>query len=87
VRVYLSAIRRKLEPDSAHPRYFLTEPQAGIRFDPDGSTARQGEGRRPRPARTPSVERFGKLIARAARASAITWTNADAGRSCGRTSP
>ncbi len=34
VRVYLAAIRRKLEPDPAHPRYFLTEPRSGIRFDP-----------------------------------------------------
>ena len=36
VRVYLAAIRRKLEPDPAHPRYFLTEPRSGIRFDPIG---------------------------------------------------
>ena len=34
VRVQLAAIRRKLEPDPAHPRYFLTEPRSGIRFDP-----------------------------------------------------
>lgn len=34
VRVYLAAIRRKLEPDPGHPRYFLTEPRSGIRFDP-----------------------------------------------------
>lgn len=34
VRVYLASIRRKLEPDPAHPRYFLTEPRSGIRFDP-----------------------------------------------------
>jgi len=32
VRVYLAAIRRKLEPDPAHPRYFRTEHRAGIRF-------------------------------------------------------
>jgi DNA-binding winged helix-turn-helix (wHTH) protein len=34
VRVYLAAIRRKLEPDPTHARYFLTEPRSGIRFDP-----------------------------------------------------
>jgi two-component system KDP operon response regulator KdpE len=34
VRVYLAAIRRKLEPDPTQPRYFLTEPRSGIRFDP-----------------------------------------------------
>jgi DNA-binding winged helix-turn-helix (wHTH) protein len=33
VRVYLASIRRKLEPDPAHPRYFLTEPRSGVRFD------------------------------------------------------
>jgi two-component system KDP operon response regulator KdpE len=31
------AIRRKLEPDPAHPRYFVTEPGSGIRFVPDGA--------------------------------------------------
>jgi two-component system, OmpR family, KDP operon response regulator KdpE len=41
VRVYLSAIRRKLEPDPAHPRYFLTEPGSGTRFDPGQSPARE----------------------------------------------
>ena len=40
LRVYLSAIRRKLEPDPAHPRYFLTEPRSGVRFDPGESAAR-----------------------------------------------
>lgn len=42
VRVYLAAIRRKLEPDPAHPRYFLTEPRAGIRFEPRDSARRGG---------------------------------------------
>jgi len=32
LRVYLAQIRRKLEPDPAHPRYFLTEPGMGYRF-------------------------------------------------------
>ncbi len=34
VRVFLLAIRRKLEPDPAHPRYFVTEPGCGVRFLP-----------------------------------------------------
>jgi len=29
-------IRRKLEPDPAHPRYFVTEPGCGVRFLPSG---------------------------------------------------
>ena len=34
LRVYLAQIRRKLEPDPANPRYFLTEPGMGYRFEP-----------------------------------------------------
>jgi two-component system, OmpR family, KDP operon response regulator KdpE len=36
VRVFMVAIRKKLEPDPAHPRYFLTEPGSGLRFVPEG---------------------------------------------------
>ena len=32
LRVYFAQIRRKLEPDPARPRYFLTEPRMGYRF-------------------------------------------------------
>ena len=38
VRVLMVAIRRKLEPDPAHPRYFITEPGSGLRFVPEGIT-------------------------------------------------
>jgi two-component system KDP operon response regulator KdpE len=34
LRVFLVPIRRKLEPDPAHPRYFRTEPGSGLRFTP-----------------------------------------------------
>ena len=33
LRSYLAAIRRKLEPDSSRPRYFITEPGMGYRFE------------------------------------------------------
>jgi two-component system KDP operon response regulator KdpE len=33
LRVYLAQIRRKLEPDPSRPRYFLTEPRIGYRFE------------------------------------------------------
>jgi two-component system KDP operon response regulator KdpE len=33
LRFYLSQIRRKLEPDPSQPRYFITEPGMGYRFD------------------------------------------------------
>jgi two-component system, OmpR family, KDP operon response regulator KdpE len=36
LRVYLAQIRRKLEPDPARPRYFLTEPRMGYRFVSEG---------------------------------------------------
>jgi two-component system KDP operon response regulator KdpE len=34
LRVYMSQLRAKLEPDSSHPRYFLTELGMGYRFTP-----------------------------------------------------
>ena len=33
LRVYLAQLRRKLEPDPAHPRYLLTAPGLGYRFE------------------------------------------------------
>ncbi len=33
LRVYMAQIRRKLEPDPTHPRYFITEPGMGYRFE------------------------------------------------------
>jgi two-component system KDP operon response regulator KdpE len=35
LRVYLAQIRKKLEPDPARPRYFLTEARMGYRFVTD----------------------------------------------------
>jgi DNA-binding response OmpR family regulator len=32
LRVFLAQVRRKLEPDSSTPKYFLTEPGMGYRF-------------------------------------------------------
>jgi two-component system KDP operon response regulator KdpE len=42
VRVFMVAIRKKLEPDPTHPRYFVTEPGSGIRFVPEGAPAANG---------------------------------------------
>jgi len=36
LRVHLAAIRKKLEPEAGRPRYFVTEPGIGYRFEPDG---------------------------------------------------
>ena len=35
LRVYLANVRRKLEPNPSRPRYFITEPGLGYRFEPD----------------------------------------------------
>ena len=35
LRVHLANLRRKLEPDPARPRYLITEPGLGYRFQPD----------------------------------------------------
>jgi two-component system KDP operon response regulator KdpE len=37
LRVQIAAIRRKVEPDPARPRYFITAPGLGLRFEPDGA--------------------------------------------------
>ena len=43
LRVYMGRIRRKLEPDASRPRYFLTEPGMGYRFQvPDSAHAPAG---------------------------------------------
>jgi two-component system KDP operon response regulator KdpE len=34
LRVYMAQVRRKLEPDASRPRYFITEPGMGYRFEP-----------------------------------------------------
>lgn len=39
LRVQIRAIRRKVEPDPAHPRYFLTLPALGLLFEPGGRSA------------------------------------------------
>ena len=37
LRVHLANLRRKLEPDPAHPRYLITEPGIGYRFQLDAN--------------------------------------------------
>ena len=37
LRVHMTHIRRKLEPEPARPRYFRTEPGIGYRFNADGA--------------------------------------------------
>ena len=37
LRVHLTHIRQKLEPDPTRPRYFITEPGVGYRFEPESA--------------------------------------------------
>jgi two-component system KDP operon response regulator KdpE len=39
LRLYMAQLRRKLEPDPARPRWLLTEPGMGYRFQPDPGEA------------------------------------------------
>lgn len=41
LRVYLAQLRRKLEPVPSRPRYLITEPGIGYRFEPEGRIAPQ----------------------------------------------
>jgi two-component system KDP operon response regulator KdpE len=34
LRLYMAQLRRKLEPEPSHPRFLLTEPGMGYRFQP-----------------------------------------------------
>jgi two-component system KDP operon response regulator KdpE len=43
LRLYIAQLRKKLEPDPARPRYILTEPGMGYRFQPDAE-AGAGDG-------------------------------------------
>jgi len=36
LRVHIRSLRRKIEPDPVRPRYIVTEPAVGYRFDTDG---------------------------------------------------
>jgi two-component system KDP operon response regulator KdpE len=47
LRVFIAQIRRKLEPDPAHPRYFITEPGMGYRFQTKDQQSATGPARLP----------------------------------------
>jgi two-component system KDP operon response regulator KdpE len=44
-RLYLAQLRKKLEPDPGRPRYLITEPGMGYRFQPDADGESDADGR------------------------------------------
>jgi two-component system, OmpR family, KDP operon response regulator KdpE len=44
LRLYMAQLRRKLEPDASRPRWLLTEPGMGYRFQPDPDDPPVGDG-------------------------------------------
>jgi two-component system KDP operon response regulator KdpE len=36
LRVFINQLRKKIEPDPAHPKYIHTDPWVGYRFEPEG---------------------------------------------------
>jgi len=40
LRVFINQLRKKIEPDPAHPKYIHTDPWVGYRFEPEGSPAK-----------------------------------------------
>ena len=55
LRVHMASIRRKIEPDPSHPRYFVTAPGLGLRFDPSGAGPAD-DGARLAPAVSPTCD-------------------------------
>ncbi len=55
VRLYISYLRQKLEPDPAHPRYILTEKGLGYRFVDYRQGRHDAAGRAAEPARPAEV--------------------------------
>jgi two-component system KDP operon response regulator KdpE len=56
LRLYMAQLRRKLEPDPARPRWLLTEPGMGYRFqaDPEASMAQRAADLQPGPPPPPA---------------------------------
>ena len=53
LRVFMANLRSKLEPDPSRPRYFITEPGLGVRFEPASRVS--DANRAPEPGILPGV--------------------------------
>ena len=43
LRVHMASIRQKVEPEPSRPRYFVTVPGLGLRFDPEGEPSENAD--------------------------------------------
>jgi DNA-binding winged helix-turn-helix (wHTH) protein len=55
LRLYMTQLRRKLEPDPGRPRWLVTEPGLGYRFQPARETPAPAGARPPLPGAAPRV--------------------------------
>ena len=55
LRVFMAQVRRKLEPEPGRPRYFLTEPGMGYRFERPPSAEPSPSRRSPRAGARPPL--------------------------------
>ena len=46
LRVFINQLRKKIESDLAHPKFILTEPWVGYRFQPPKAGAAKGSGKK-----------------------------------------
>ena len=82
LRVHLAAVRKKLEPEPGRPRYFITEPGIGYRFQPPTPTSDSAELRAASAGPSPGCRR-GRATCARPRAPA-TWPWRSPRRRCGR---
>jgi two-component system KDP operon response regulator KdpE len=59
LRLYMAQLRRKLEPDPARPRWLITEPGMGYRYQPSDQEPDHAEGRPAGLARDPGETALG----------------------------
>ncbi len=61
LRVFINQLRKKIEPDPAHPKYIHTDPWVGYRFEPDAPAPSAANRRRSRSSQA-SESAFEKVL-------------------------
>jgi two-component system KDP operon response regulator KdpE len=60
LRLYMAQLRRKLEPDPARPRWLITEPGMGYRYQPPDQEREQEQEREQAPADPDRADRLAR---------------------------